>query len=103
MVVNPYTISLKATLADALRLMEERKISGVPVVEDGSKGKLLGILTNRDVRFATNGRTPVSELMRYAELLSQILQAAVERLGIVAKPLNAQVPGNGHGHSVAAE
>jgi D-alanine-D-alanine ligase len=41
--------------------------------------------------------------MRYAELLSQILQAAVERLGIVAKPLNAQVPGNGHGHSVAAE
>jgi hypothetical protein len=41
--------------------------------------------------------------MRYAELLSQILQAAVERLGIVAKPLNAQAPGNGHGHSVAAE
>jgi IMP dehydrogenase len=63
MVVNPYTISPKATLADALRLMEERKISGVPVVEDGSKGKLLGILTNRDVRFATNTRTPVSELM----------------------------------------
>ena len=63
MVVNPYTISPTATLADALRLMEERKISGVPVVEDGSKGKLLGILTNRDVRFATNTRTPVSELM----------------------------------------
>src|SRR5215467_2380779 len=63
MVVNPYTISPRATLADALRLMEERKISGVPVVEDGSKGKLLGILTNRDVRFATNTRTPVSELM----------------------------------------
>jgi IMP dehydrogenase len=63
MVVNPYTISPKATLADALRLMEERKISGVPVVEDGSKGKLLGILTNRDVRFATNTCTPVSELM----------------------------------------
>ncbi|HXE88430.1 MAG TPA: IMP dehydrogenase, partial [Hyphomicrobiaceae bacterium] len=63
MVVNPYTISPKATLADALRLMEERKISGVPVVENGSRGKLLGILTNRDVRFATNTRTPVSELM----------------------------------------
>src|SRR5215510_3747597 len=41
--------------------------------------------------------------MRYAELVSQILQAAVERLGIVAKPLNAQVSGNGHGQSVAAE
>src|SRR5262247_1387436 len=63
MVVNPYTISPKATLADALRLMEDRKISGVPVVEDGRAGKLLGILTNRDVRFATNTRTPVSELM----------------------------------------
>ncbi|HEX2337526.1 MAG TPA: IMP dehydrogenase, partial [Hyphomicrobiaceae bacterium] len=63
MVVNPYTISPKATLADALQLMEERKISGVPVVQDGSRGKLLGILTNRDVRFATNTRTPVSELM----------------------------------------
>jgi IMP dehydrogenase len=63
MVVNPYTISPKATLADALQLMEERKISGVPVVENGKGGKLLGILTNRDVRFATNTRTPVSELM----------------------------------------
>src|SRR5262245_16508507 len=41
--------------------------------------------------------------MRYAELLSQILLAAVERLGIVARPLHAQVPGNGHGQSVAAE
>jgi IMP dehydrogenase len=63
MVVNPVIIHPGATLADALRLMDEHKISGIPVVEAGKKGKLLGILTNRDVRFATNPRTPVAELM----------------------------------------
>jgi IMP dehydrogenase len=63
MVMNPYTIEPTATLADALRLMDERNISGVPVVEPGKQGKLVGILTNRDVRFATNTKTPVSELM----------------------------------------
>ena len=44
-------------------LMDEHKISGIPVVEAGKQGKLVGILTNRDVRFATNPATPVSELM----------------------------------------
>jgi IMP dehydrogenase len=63
MVVNPVTIHPNATLADALRLMDEHHISGIPVVEPGKKGKLVGILTNRDVRFATNTRTPVAELM----------------------------------------
>jgi IMP dehydrogenase len=63
MVVNPVTIEPGATLHDALRLMEVHKISGIPVVEAGKKGKLVGILTNRDVRFATNTATPVSELM----------------------------------------
>src|SRR5579864_6896931 len=50
MVVNPVTIHPDETLADALRLMAEHKISGIPVVE--SSGRLVGILTNRDVRFA---------------------------------------------------
>jgi IMP dehydrogenase len=63
MVVNPITIGPTATLADALRLMDEHKFSGIPVVEPGKNGKLVGILTNRDVRFATNMRTPVAELM----------------------------------------
>jgi IMP dehydrogenase len=63
MVVNPVTIQPGSTLADALRLMDQHKISGIPVVEAGKKGKLVGILTNRDVRFATNPRTPISELM----------------------------------------
>jgi IMP dehydrogenase len=63
MVVNPVTIEPAATLRDAWRIMEAHKISGVPVVEAGRHGKLVGILTNRDVRFATNPATPVSELM----------------------------------------
>lgn len=61
MVVNPITIAPDATLADAQSLMLENRISGIPVVE--ASGKLVGILTNRDVRFAENPMQPVSELM----------------------------------------
>ena len=61
MVVNPITIAPDATLADALKLMADYRISGIPVTE--ASGKLVGILTNRDVRFATNPGQPVSELM----------------------------------------
>jgi IMP dehydrogenase len=66
MVVNPVTINPEATLADALTLMQEHHISGIPVVEgagNGRAGKLVGILTNRDVRFATDKRQKVAELM----------------------------------------
>jgi IMP dehydrogenase len=66
MVVNPVTIHPDETLADALRLMSEHRISGIPVVEHGPygmPGRLVGILTNRDVRFASNPQQPVSELM----------------------------------------
>jgi IMP dehydrogenase len=62
MVVNPMTIAADATLADALALMRDHHFSGLPVVEAGN-GRLLGILTHRDVRFATDLRQPVSELM----------------------------------------
>lgn len=62
MVVNPVTTNPNARLADALGLMANYRISGIPVVEPGS-GKLVGIVTNRDVRFATNEAQPVSELM----------------------------------------
>ena len=57
MVMNPITIHPDETLADALAMMKHHGISGIPVVErgpGGSKGKLVGILTNRDVRFASN-------------------------------------------------
>ncbi len=61
MVVNPVTITPDKTLADALALMAHHQISGIPVVE--KNGKLSGILTNRDVRFATDNTQPVSALM----------------------------------------
>ena len=61
MVVNPITMTPDQTLAEAMELMKVHKISGIPVVEDS--GRLVGILTNRDVRFADNPRQPVKELM----------------------------------------
>jgi IMP dehydrogenase len=69
MVVNPVTIHPDETLADALRLMAENKISGIPVVERGS-GHLAGILTNRDVRFASDPHQPVAELMTKDKLVT---------------------------------
>ena len=62
MVVDPITISSSAKLADALQIKETHNISGIPVVEDET-GKLVGILTNRDVRFAKDPAQPVTELM----------------------------------------
>jgi len=61
MVVNPITIAPGATLGDAQALMSKHRISGIPVAD--ASGKLCGILTNRDVRFAENPLQPVSELM----------------------------------------
>ena len=61
MVVNPVTIMPNATLGEALSLMEAHKISGVPVVD--ADNKLVGILTNRDVRFARDHDLTVAELM----------------------------------------
>ncbi|HEX5509988.1 MAG TPA: IMP dehydrogenase [Pseudolabrys sp.] len=68
MVVNPLTIHPDATLADALALMSENHISGIPVVE--RSGKLVGILTNRDVRFATDTSQKVAELMTKDKLVT---------------------------------
>jgi IMP dehydrogenase len=61
MVVNPITVGPGATLSEARAIMAANAISGIPVVEAG--GKLVGILTNRDVRFAENPGQLVSELM----------------------------------------
>jgi len=71
MVVNPMTIGPQSTLADALAMMERHHISGIPVVEgNGKPGKLVGILTNRDVRFATDARQKVRELMTKENLVT---------------------------------
>ena len=66
MISNPYTLSPTDTLAKVLKLKAEHKIGGFPVVE---KGKLVGILTNRDIRFETNRRRQVRELMTPRERL----------------------------------
>ena len=68
MVVNPLTIRPDATLSEALGLMTENKISGVPVTENN--GRLVGILTNRDVRFASNPDQKISELMTHENLVT---------------------------------
>jgi IMP dehydrogenase len=64
MIVNPITVAPNALIRQALELMQKYRISGVPITEDGSKeGRLVGILTNRDLRFETNTSRAVSEVM----------------------------------------
>ena len=75
MVVNPLTIGPDATLADAHALMALHGISGIPVVENGGTGghvtgRLIGILTNRDVRFASDPRQKIHELMTHEGLVT---------------------------------
>ncbi len=81
MVVNPITIAPDATLGEAQALMAQNRISGIPVVE--ASGKLVGILTNRDVRFADNTNQPVRELMTHENLAtvdSSVTQEEARRL-----------------------
>jgi len=64
MIVNPITLSPTNSIAEALDLMQQYRISGVPITEDGSKeGRLVGILTNRDLRFESNTKRLISEVM----------------------------------------
>jgi len=73
MVVNPVTMRSDETLGQALALMRHHKISGIPVIDaatNGGPGRLVGIVTNRDVRFAENPEQPVRELMTHANLVT---------------------------------
>jgi IMP dehydrogenase len=64
MIVNPITLSPTNRIFEALELMKKYRISGVPITADGSKeGKLVGILTNRDLRFESNLDRPISDIM----------------------------------------
>ena len=76
MVVNPITIAPDATLADVMKLKERHRISGIPVVDD--RGLLVGIITNRDVRFATDLNAKVAELMTNENLIT--VRAGVDRV-----------------------
>src|ERR1041384_7677339 len=71
MIVDPITLSPSHRIHEALDLMKRYRISGVPITEDGSKeGRLVGILTNRDLRFETNVSRPISEVMTREELIT---------------------------------
>src|SRR6059036_3579123 len=71
MIVDPITLSPTHCIYEALELMKKYRISGVPITEDGSKeGRLVGILTNRDLRFETNVNRPISDVMTHEQLIT---------------------------------
>ena len=99
--------------AEALDLMKENHISGIPVVEgggNGKAGKLVGILTNRDVRFATDPRQRVAELMTKDKLITVregvsqdeakrlLHQHRIEKLLVVDEPISLRRPDHRQGH-----
>jgi IMP dehydrogenase len=83
MVVNPLTLTPEATLEEAWKIMDERKISGFPVIEKRTgegAGKLVGILTNRDMRFASNPKQKIAELMTKDNLVTVRSGASQEEI-----------------------
>jgi len=71
MIVDPITLSPAHRIFEALELMKKYRISGVPITDDGSKeGRLVGILTNRDLRFETNLQRPISDIMTSENLIT---------------------------------
>ena len=71
MIVNPITLSPRARVYQALELMKKYRISGVPITEDGrNEGRLVGILTNRDLRFQRDIEQPISEVMTRENLIT---------------------------------
>ena len=71
MIVNPITLSPTHRIYEALDLMKKYRISGVPITQDGSKeGLLVGILTNRDLRFETSVDRPIGDIMTKEHLIS---------------------------------
>src|SRR5262245_38637647 len=71
MIVNPITLSPSHRISEALQMMSKYRISGVPITDDGSKeGRLVGILTNRDLRFETNIDRPVRDVMTKENLIT---------------------------------
>ncbi|MGZ3858879.1 MAG: IMP dehydrogenase [Flavisolibacter sp.] len=95
MIIDPITLTDNATIGDALRLMRDNKIGGIPIVDGG--GKLAGILTNRDLRFEEDMQRKVSEVMTRENLITApdgtdlkgaeriLRQTKVEKLPVVDK------------------
>ena len=68
MIIDPVTLSISASVSDAKASMKEHSIGGIPIVDD--EGKLLGIVTNRDLRFEKNNNRPISEVMTSENLVT---------------------------------
>jgi IMP dehydrogenase len=80
MIVNPITLSPAHRIYEALALMKKYRISGVPITEDGSKeGRLVGILTNRDLRFENNVDRPIAEVMTRENLITVPVGTTLEQ------------------------
>ena len=76
MIIDPITLAEHSTLADAHKIMREFKIGGIPIVDDG--GTLIGILTNRDLRFQRNLTRPVTEIMTRDNLITAPVGLSLE-------------------------
>lgn len=94
MIYDPITITKEATVAQALRLMRENRIGGIPVVDD--ENHLIGIITNRDLRFQSDLNVPVEQIMTAEKLITTdktdldeakkiLLQNKIEKLPVVDK------------------
>ena len=68
MIIDPITLTIEATIGDALRLMQENRIGGIPIID--TEGRLAGILTNRDLRFEDDMKRKVSEVMTKENLIT---------------------------------
>src|SRR6187551_3000947 len=80
MIVNPITLSPAHRIYEALELMQKYRISGVPITEDGSQeGLLVGILTNRDLRFETRTDRPIAEIMTRENLVTVPVGTTLDR------------------------
>jgi IMP dehydrogenase len=80
MIVNPITLSPNNRIHEALDLMKKYRISGVPITEDGDKeGRLVGILTNRDLRFETNLDRPIADIMTHDPLFTVPVGTTLEQ------------------------
>ena len=80
MIVNPITLSPQASVYQALELMRKYRISGVPITSDGrNEGHLVGILTNRDLRFHSNADQPISEVMTSDKLITVPVGTTLEQ------------------------
>ena len=77
MIIDPVTLKVDSTLADALALMNKHKIGGIPIIDNAHK--LIGILTNRDLRFETNFKQPVVELMTSKNLVTAPVGTTLEQ------------------------